>query len=99
MRVIDEYVLKTLIKKPAEFESYDIPNQRKEDLLYLHDHFQPESSQSVLNDNKWECDKNLREMGVNPLTNTETCICLANIPTYSSFNHLWARIAIIFSTK
>ena len=57
MFAIDEYVLKTLIKQPAEFDSYDIPNQRKGNLLYLHDHFQPEFSQSVLNDNKWECDK------------------------------------------
>jgi hypothetical protein len=79
MFAIDEYVLKTLIYEPAEFDSYDIPNQRKNDLLRLHDHFQPESSQSVLNDNKWECDKNL--LG----------ICLANIPTYSSFN---VRIAL-----
>ena len=67
MFAIDEYVLKTLIYKPAEFDSYDIPNQRENDLLRLHDHFQPEiaSSQSVLNDYKWECDKKLREMGVN----------------------------------
>ena len=57
MRVIDEYVLRTFIKQPAEFDSYDIPNQRKNVFLCLHDHFQPESSQSVLNDNKWECDK------------------------------------------
>ena len=91
MFAIDEYVLKTLIKQPAEFDSYDIPKKRKGNLLHLHDHFQPESSQSVLNDNKWECDKNLREKGVDPLTNTETGICLANIPTYSSFN---VRIAL-----
>ena len=91
MFAIDEYVLKTLIKQPAEFDSYDIPNQRRNDLLRLHDHFQPESSQSVLNDNKWECDKNLREKGTDPLTNTEKDICLANIPTYSSFN---VRIAL-----
>jgi hypothetical protein len=91
MFAIDEYVFKTLIYKPAEFDSYDIPNQRRIDLLRLHDHFQPESSQSVLNDNKWECDKKLRETGVDPLTNTEKGICLANIPTYSSFN---VRIAL-----
>ena len=30
-------------------------------------------------------------MGVDPLTNTEKGICLANIPTYSSFN---VRIAL-----
>ena len=57
MRVIDEYILKTLIKQPAEFDRNDIPNHRKVDLLRLHNPFQPESSQSVLNDNKWECDK------------------------------------------
>ena len=91
MFAIDEYVLKTNINQPAEFDSYDIPNQRRNDLLRLHDHFQPESSQSVLNDNKWECDKNLREKGTDPLTNTEKGICLANIPTYSSFN---VRIAL-----
>ena len=71
MFVINEYVLKTRINKPAEFDSYDIPEQRKNDLLRLHDHFQPESSQSVLNDNKWECDKNLRKKRVDPLTYRE----------------------------
>ncbi len=79
MFAIDEYVFKTLIYKPAEFDSYDIPNQRRNDLLRLHDHFQPESSQSVLNDNKWECDKNLREKGVDPLTNKEEGICLDQV--------------------
>ena len=58
MRVIDEYVLKTLIKQPAEFDSYDIPNQRKGDLLHLHDRFEPEiaSTQSEMNDDKWDID-------------------------------------------
>ena len=93
MFAIDKYVLKTLIKQPAEFDSYDIPNQRKGDLLYLHDRFEPEiaSTQSDMNDDKWDIDKKLREMGVDPLTNTEIGICLANIPTYSSFN---VRIAL-----
>ncbi len=75
MFAIYEYVLKTRKYKPAEFDSYDIPNQRDNDLLCLHDHFQPESSQSVLNDYKWECDKKLRETRVDLLTNTEKGIC------------------------
>jgi hypothetical protein len=94
MFVIDEYVLKTLINQPAEFDSYDIPNQRKKDLLRLHDRFEPEiaSTQSDMNDYKWEIDKKLREIGVDRLTNTEKGICLAKIPTYSSFK---VRIALI----
>ncbi len=60
---IDEYVFKTNINQPAEFDSYDIPNQRRNGLLRLHDHFQRESSQSVLNDNKWECDKKTARKG------------------------------------
>ena len=59
MHVIDEYFLKTLIIQPAEFDSYDIPNQRKKDLLRLHDRFEPEiaSTQSNMNAYKWESDK------------------------------------------
>ena len=73
MRFIDEYVLETSLYKPAEFYSHDIPNQRQNDLLRLHDQFMPEiaSSQSSRNDSKWDCEKKLREMGTDPLTNKE----------------------------
>ncbi len=79
---IDKYVLRTDIYKPAEF-----------DLFCLYDRFEPEivSSQSNMNDSKWECDKNLRALGVDPLTNKEEGICFAKIPNYSSFN---VRIAL-----
>ena len=51
MFAIDKYVLKTTIYKPAEFDNYDIPNQRKKDLLRLHDHFEPEIASSQFNRN------------------------------------------------
>ncbi len=73
MFVINEYVLKTSIYKPAEFDSYDIPNQRENDLLRLHFLFEPEiaSSQSSRNASKWECEKELRALGMDALTNKE----------------------------
>ena len=73
MFAIEEYVLETSIYKSAEFDSYDIPNQWKKDLLRLHNHFVPEiaSSQSSRNDSKWDCEKKLREIGTDPLTNKE----------------------------
>ena len=49
------------------------------------------SSQSSRNDSKWDCEKKLREMGMDPLTNKEEGICFAKVPSYSSFN---VRIAL-----
>ena len=91
MFAIDEYVLETSLYKPAEFDSYDIPNQRQNDLLRLHDQFVPEIASSQSNDSKWDCEKRLREMGTDPLTNKKEGICFAKVPSYSSFN---VRIAL-----
>ena len=82
MFAIDKYVLRTDIYKPAEFDSYYIPKQWKNDFFRLYDHFEPgiASSQSNRNDSKWECDK-YKEEG----------ICFAKILSYSSFK---VRIAL-----